>query len=74
MKCREVWPTEPFQYERMFNLFLDMLLLVLPLVILAAAYTLISRTLWQSMDAEKEIVRQASGNDCLHYCSHFCLL
>lgn len=56
-----MWPTEPIRYEKVYNLFLDVLLLILPLVMLAAAYTLISRTLWQSMDVEKEIVRQASG-------------
>lgn len=61
-KCREVWPTEPIRYEKFYNLFLDILLLILPLMMLAAAYTMISRTLWQSMDVEKEIVRQASGN------------
>ncbi|CAG9803143.1 unnamed protein product [Chironomus riparius] len=59
-KCREVWPTEPIRYEKIYNLFLDVLLLILPLVMLAAAYTMISRTLWQSMDVEKQIVRQAS--------------
>jgi hypothetical protein len=38
-----------------------MLLLVLPLIILAAAYTMISRTLWQSIDAEEEIVRHQTA-------------
>jgi hypothetical protein len=66
-KCREVWPTDPFHYEKIFNIFLDILLLVLPLMILAAAYTMISRTLWQSMDAEKELVRQTSGTWAVFY-------
>lgn len=60
-KCREVWPSDPFQYEKFFNIFLDMILLVLPLVVLGAAYCLISRTLWQSMDSEKQLVKQTSG-------------
>lgn len=57
-KCREVWPSEPFHYEKTFNIFLDMILLVIPLVVLGAAYSMISRTLWQSMDNEKQLVRE----------------
>lgn len=60
-KCREVWPTKPVEYEKVFNIFLDMLLLLIPLVVLAAAYALISRTLWQSMSSEKLLVKQTSG-------------
>lgn len=60
MKCREVWPDEPFQYERIFNILLDMILLVLPLIVLGAAYFLISRTLWQSMGSEKDVVNQTA--------------
>lgn len=60
-KCREVWPTEPIEYEKVFAIFLDVLLLVLPLIVLGAAYFLISQTLWQSMDTEKQLVKQTSG-------------
>lgn len=60
-KCRELWPTQPFQYEKIFNIFLDLLLLVVPLMVLGAAYLLISKTLWQSMDSEKQIVKQTSS-------------
>jgi hypothetical protein len=60
-KCREVWPVEPLQYEKIFGLFLDLILLLLPLAILAAAYFLISRTLWQSMGTEKQLVKQTTG-------------
>lgn len=60
-KCREEWPVKPVEYEKVFNVFLDMLLLVVPLIVLGAAYFLISRTLWQSMDSEKLLVKQTSG-------------
>lgn len=60
-KCREVWPSEPFQYEKIFNIFLDLILLVVPLIVLGAAYLMISRTLWQSMDSEKHLVRQTTS-------------
>lgn len=63
-KCREVWPTAPMEYEKVFAIFLDMVLLVLPLIVLGAAYFLISQTLWQSMDTEKQLVKQTSGNIC----------
>lgn len=61
-KCREVWPTVPIEYEKIFAIFLDMLLLVIPLIVLGAAYCLISQTLWQSMDTEKQLVKQTSGD------------
>lgn len=60
-KCREVWPNEPFQYEKIFNITLDMTLLVIPLFVLGAAYCMISRTLWQSIDSEKLLVKQTAG-------------
>lgn len=60
-KCREVWPNEPFHYEKVFNIFLDMILLVIPLFVLGAAYLMISSTLWQSIDSERQLVKQTSG-------------
>ncbi|CRK96568.1 CLUMA_CG009930, isoform A [Clunio marinus] len=60
-KCREVWPNEPFQYEKIFNISLDMILLVIPLFVLGAAYFMISRTLWQSLDSEKLLNKQTSA-------------
>lgn len=51
----------PIEYEKVFAIFLDVLLLVLPLIVLGAAYFLISQTLWQSMDTEKQLVKQTSG-------------
>ncbi|EJY57597.1 AAEL017238-PA, partial [Aedes aegypti] len=46
-KCRELWFDRG--YERAYNLFLDVILLVLPLLILAVTYSLITRTLCRGM-------------------------
>lgn len=46
-KCREIWPN--IDYERGYNILLDVLLLVLPLVVLTATYLLITRTLWRGI-------------------------
>ncbi|XP_039432438.1 cholecystokinin receptor type A-like [Culex pipiens pallens] len=46
-KCRELWFDRG--YERAYNLFLDVILLVLPLAILAVTYSLITRTLCRGM-------------------------
>lgn len=43
-KCREEWPDETL--EKTYTVFLDIILLVLPLFILAVKYGLITRTLW----------------------------
>lgn len=46
-KCRERWPNG--DYERVYNLFLDLLLLVVPLLALAVTYYLIAVTLWRDL-------------------------
>ncbi|XP_053681634.1 cholecystokinin receptor type A-like [Sabethes cyaneus] len=46
-KCRELWFDRG--YERAYNLFLDVILLVLPLAILAVTYSLITRNLCRGM-------------------------
>ncbi|XP_055522386.1 uncharacterized protein LOC129716576 [Wyeomyia smithii] len=46
-KCRELWFDRG--YERAYNLFLDAILLVLPLAILAVTYSLITRNLCRGM-------------------------
>ncbi|XP_058445280.1 cholecystokinin receptor type A-like [Malaya genurostris] len=46
-KCRELWFDRG--YERAYNLFLDVMLLVLPLVILGVTYALITRNLCRGM-------------------------
>ncbi|KAH8238381.1 hypothetical protein KR032_005246 [Drosophila birchii] len=46
-KCRETWPDQG--YERFYNILLDFLLLVLPLLVLCVAYILITRTLYVGM-------------------------
>ncbi|XP_076042472.1 uncharacterized protein LOC143026264 isoform X2 [Oratosquilla oratoria] len=43
-KCREVWPS--LTLERLFALFLGVVLLLLPLVIMVAAYSSITASLW----------------------------
>lgn len=52
-KCREDWPAG--DYERVYNLFLDVVLLVLPLLVLAVTYSLITRTLWRGMRTERAL-------------------
>ncbi|XP_055297441.1 cholecystokinin receptor type A-like [Sitodiplosis mosellana] len=54
-KCREDWPENSSNYERAYNLFLDGILLVVPLIMLAATYSLITQTLWQGMRTEKAL-------------------
>ncbi|XP_013777380.1 cholecystokinin receptor-like [Limulus polyphemus] len=46
-KCRESWPNEAT--EKLFNIFLDALLLVTPLLIMVITYSLITITLWRAM-------------------------
>ncbi|KAH8416761.1 hypothetical protein KR222_003283 [Zaprionus bogoriensis] len=51
-KCREHWPDQG--YERFYNIMLDLILLVLPLLVLCVAYILITRTLYVGMDIGKD--------------------
>lgn len=59
-KCRENWPEG--SYERVYNLFLDVVLLVAPLVILAVTYALITRTLWRGIKTYENSDQQNQGN------------
>ena len=52
-KCREDWPS--LEYEKAYNLFLDVVLLVIPLLVLGVAYSLITRTLCKGMRTEKTL-------------------
>ena len=54
-KCRELWPDEPIEYEKIFNLLLLFFLLVLPLFVMLATYFMISRTLWLGMRMEQDL-------------------
>lgn len=56
-KCREVWPDEGL--EKGFTLFLDGILLVIPLFIMAAMYGLIVNHLWK-VDQGKNRLRQST--------------
>ncbi|XP_017042177.1 cholecystokinin receptor type A [Drosophila ficusphila] len=57
-KCRETWPDQG--YELFYNILLDFLLLVLPLLVLCVAYILITRTLYVGMAKDSgRILQQA---------------
>ncbi|XP_024083411.1 cholecystokinin receptor-like [Cimex lectularius] len=49
-KCREEWPTA--NSERIYNLFLDTILLLIPLLIMSLAYSLIVSKLWRGLQRE----------------------
>ncbi|RZF38517.1 hypothetical protein LSTR_LSTR006112, partial [Laodelphax striatellus] len=49
-KCRETWPTQIS--EKVFNLFLDAILLLIPLIIMSLAYSLIVSKLWKGLQRE----------------------
>lgn len=52
-KCRDQWPADWKDLERVFNVLLDVVLLVLPLLMLGSTYSLITHTLWKGMLAER---------------------
>lgn len=61
-KCRERWPDESGDFERAYNIFLDVFLLVLPVLLQGATYSLITRTLWQGMRAERALKNQIASS------------
>ncbi|XP_075210150.1 cholecystokinin receptor-like [Lycorma delicatula] len=65
-KCREIWPNK--DYERGYNILLDVLLFVLPLVVLTATYSLITRTLWRGIRPQNTnlIMGESINNGCSH--------
>ncbi|XP_057662901.1 cholecystokinin receptor [Diorhabda carinulata] len=52
-KCRENWSS--LKCEKAYNLFLDAILLVIPLLVMAVTYSLITITLCKGMKTEKSI-------------------
>ncbi|KAK9886937.1 hypothetical protein WA026_019195 [Henosepilachna vigintioctopunctata] len=50
-KCRETWQSKT--QEKAYNIFLDVILLLLPLLIMLVTYSLISKTLFQAMRNER---------------------
>ncbi|KAL5286652.1 CCKAR.2 family protein [Megaselia abdita] len=48
-KCREFWPAQHVVYERIYNIFLDLVLFMLPLIILCFAYSSIIKTLYKGI-------------------------
>lgn len=55
-KCREKWPN--VETERVYNIFLDATLLLIPLIVMCLAYSLIAAELWRGLRQE---IRQTSG-------------
>ncbi|XP_076636547.1 cholecystokinin receptor type A isoform X2 [Colletes latitarsis] len=55
-KCREEWPG--VGTERAYNLFLDGMLLLVPLIVMSLAYSLIAAELWRGLRQE---MRQSSN-------------
>ncbi|XP_031849886.1 cholecystokinin receptor type A isoform X2 [Nomia melanderi] len=55
-KCREEWPN--VETERVYNIFLDATLLLIPLIVMCLAYSLIAAELWRGLRQE---IRQTSG-------------
>ena len=49
-------------YEKGYNVLLVVLLLVLPLVVLASTYSLITRSLWQGMRTERALKNHLANN------------
>lgn len=73
-KCRELWPENTKDYERLFNLFLDAILLILPLIMLTGAYFSITKTLWQGMALERSNGKRfakSSGNNNYQHAGKF---
>ncbi|XP_069994914.1 uncharacterized protein [Penaeus vannamei] len=60
-KCREMWPS--LHLERGFTLFLGLGLLLVPLVIMVAAYSSITVSLWHGMRLERETGQVISLTD-----------
>ncbi|XP_060531507.1 cholecystokinin receptor type A-like [Cylas formicarius] len=51
-KCRELWPS--YDTEVAFNLILDAILLLIPLIIMSLAYFMIIEKLWKGLQREME--------------------
>ncbi|XP_060531346.1 cholecystokinin receptor-like isoform X1 [Cylas formicarius] len=70
-KCREDWPT--VEFEKAYNLFLDVILMIMPFLVLVVTYSLISRTLYRGIKREKHNKRNphyVSANSSVHMYVH----
>ncbi|XP_044749522.1 cholecystokinin receptor-like isoform X2 [Coccinella septempunctata] len=52
-KCRESWYSK--RQERAYNIFLDVILLLIPLLVMLTTYSLIARTLYKGMKSERAL-------------------
>ncbi|CAH1777504.1 unnamed protein product [Owenia fusiformis] len=51
-KCQEDWPQDLLYLKKAYTVFLDIVLLLVPLIIMVFAYSLISRRLWMGIKFE----------------------
>ncbi|CAH1104014.1 unnamed protein product, partial [Psylliodes chrysocephalus] len=63
-KCREDWYS--MDCEKAYNLFLDVILLIIPLLVMAVTYSLITMTLCKGMKTEKIIRANHSHNSAVN--------
>lgn len=68
-KCREDWPSK--SSERAYNIFLDAMLLLVPLIIMTLAYSLIVSKLWKGL--RREIRHNSSCRRQCEYIFLFCM-
>ncbi|XP_053399652.1 cholecystokinin receptor type A-like isoform X2 [Mercenaria mercenaria] len=61
--CREVWPNP--LWHKIYTIFLDIILLVLPVLIMALSYGKISYTLWSGMQMDKQEMESQNGNSAI---------
>lgn len=64
-KCRESWPT--LSAEQGFTIFLDVILLILPLILMTVTYSLIIRTLWQAMVISTDETENSGNKTIIFY-------
>ncbi|XP_046910590.2 cholecystokinin receptor type A [Dermatophagoides farinae] len=62
-KCREAWPS--FLHKQVFTLFLDFILLIIPLIIMIMTYSSIALTLRNSVSVKKQQT-QTNGDNHNH--------
>lgn len=61
-KCREVWPSN--YSERTYVLFLDIGLLLIPLLSMGLAYSMIVSKLWRGLRHEMKQHTSCNKSDC----------
>ncbi|XP_045479675.1 cholecystokinin receptor-like [Harmonia axyridis] len=67
-KCRESWFSK--RQERAYNIFLDGILLLIPLLVMMTTYTLIARTLYKGIKSEKALRDRCVNGDMEVFLHH----